>query len=406
MNNEINYNDNPLSIIRQLPVIEVKITDIVSKKNFKEDTIFSNKYTQYLKGKLSLYATRVMLDHIQAGFYKRVNNKFKHFIDSYLEKDVNSIINQIRLGDRPALYIYHNINKSNPAKFLCPDDTVVYEAYKRLEIKMVPVFILGSPYLAEESSLEMQQFTISKKNYISYVTSLHTFETEFTTTLIGTTLLEHNKCFTIFHNKLKEVKEKLKLFHNHNIEIMHYHHTLYYTLMRAEEILKSIELLFNQNLYIDAASLSRNLYELMLTFYFDWISPSQSHLYLQIASLASKKEWDDICNNDLLKYKEHNLSEEQTRNLYKAQRFGFNLASNVAEKARLFPLADNFHSNVYSFLSKISHQDISITTRYKSALIHGDESIFNKDLEDKIVRYCDIFISQIVIRIENDIGIE
>ena len=95
MNNEINYNDNPFSIIRQLPVRKVKITDIVSKKNFKEDTIFSKKYTQYLKGKLNLYAIRVMVDYIQAGFYKRVNNKFKLFIDSYLEKDVNSIINQI-----------------------------------------------------------------------------------------------------------------------------------------------------------------------------------------------------------------------------------------------------------------------------------------------------------------------
>ena len=327
-----------------------------------------------------------------------------YICDDWPEDDIHHTKDVIRLGHRPALYLYRNINKSDDRAFVCPDDVAAYHAYKSLCINSVPALILGSRKSITESALTIRALKCTYNPYTPHIEAIVSNVHKLVPSLLGSEKPGYEECFEILNEAVQYTKSRLKLFHKGGMEDHHYHHTLYSILLRVQETLRSMKLLFDEGLYLNATSLVRNLYELTLTFYVDWLTPTQMHKYLTLSSVATCEEWRKECDKTFREQVRNGLTPKDAKKLYDAKMLGFRLASVVSEKARLFPLGEEHHRSVYSFLSKIVHQDFSMTARYAHTLEHGDESVFFEDARDTAIYCADIFTAAIVTRVIDDVG--
>jgi len=397
-------NNNPLSLIRNLPTEMIKSEDLKQPDNIEIDQILLKKYKNYLTGKAKAYATRISISNIKCGFYKNTNDGLIYILYDINKDVVEALKKIIRSGSRPSLHIYLNINKNDKEKFLCPDDLHTYLAYLELKIKKPPVLILSSRKYIEESCYEI----ISLKNADGSFTprfygALET-NSELIPLLLSNSDLSYNLSLEKLIDSVKFVKNKLKEFHSNGIDAHHYHHTLYSILQRAEDTLVSIKILYEKKLYLNASVLVRTLYELALTFYIDWLSPEYFHEYLKISSMIKEKEWSEMCDKEIKENIQNGLKKSEAMLIKKSHTKGFHLASTVSEKARIFPFGEKFYKEVYSFLSKIAHHDFSMVARYRATLERNDDDIFNEDIIKKTIDYSDMFISHIVVNILDDIG--
>lgn len=404
MNIPLPLNANPLSLVRGLPTKKIPLDQIKTRGGIVTDQIFLNKYLSYLEGKLTIYATRIPLDRIKPGFWKLSNPGFEYICDSVPDEDVAMMESLIRLGDRSALYIYPNPNKSDPFDFVCPDDVAMYRAYASLGIRTPPVILIGKPESLNESCIGIRQYKCTYNPLTSHMDGIVSVTHNTVPSILGINRPDHSISLIRLIEAVETTKEKVKNFHRGGIVTLHYHHTLYSVLLRALETLKAIKLLFEHGLYLNAASLVRTLYELALTFYVDWIAPTEMHRYLQLAAVMSQKEWEKCCEESYLEQVKAGLSAYDAKRIKDAKMFGFRLVSLVAEKARLFPFGLEHHRDIYSFLSDIAHHDFSMAARYTNTLEHGDESVFNADAAGTTIYCADLFTAAIVTRVLDDIG--
>ena len=397
-------NANPLAIVRGLPTKNVPIDRIKPREGIITDEIFLSKYLGYLKGKVTIYATRMSLDRIKSGFWRPANPGFEYICDDVPEEDIVHVESLIRLGDRPPLHIYPNPNKSDPFDFVCPDDVAVYLAYSSLGIRTPPVILIGKPEFLDESCIGIKQFKCTYNPFTSHIERIVSVTHKTVPSILGTTKPDHSTSLRRLIEAVETTKEKVKSFHRGGMVTLHYHHTLYSVLVRTGEALEGIRLLFEHGLYLNAASLVRTLYELALTFYVDWLSPTQMYQYLQLAAVMKEKEWEKECESVCLQQTKAGLSAYDAKQLKDAKMFGFHLASVVSEKARLFPLGLEHHKGLYSFLSDIAHHDFSMVARYTNTLEHGDDSVFNDDAASTTIYCADLFSAAIVARVLDDVG--
>jgi len=396
-------NANPLSLVRGLPTKKVPFGQIQGR-DVEIDELFHEKYTRFLTGKLKTYSTRIGINDILPGFYKPSPNGLVHICDKISDEDITYVEDLIRLGDRPALHLYHNINKDDSKIFVCPDDVAVFYAYRNLGINVVPSIILGSQKHTTESSIVIRGLKCTYNPYTPHIDSTIPKTHKRVPSFLGIEKPSYEESFDTLISAVDGAKSRLKKFHKPGSVRLHYHHTLYSILLRAQETLNAMRLLFDHGLYINAASLVRNLYELALTFYIDWLAPTQMYKYLQLSSMMTSKQWMKACQNEMKKQVREGLSQSDAKRLCDAKILGFRLASVVSEKARLFPLGEEHHRDVYSFLSKIVHHDFSMAARYAHTLDHGDESIFNEDAVKATIYCADLFTAAIVTRVIDDIG--
>lgn len=395
---------NPLAVVRGLPTKMISIDEIKTRDGIITDQIFLNRYLGYLKGKVTIYATRLSLDRIKPGFWQPNGQGFEYICDQVPEEDIVDMKNLIRLGDRPPLHIYHNPNKSDTFDFVCPDDVASYRAYASLGICLPPVILLGKPESLDESSVAIRQFKCTYNPYTPHINGIVSVTHNKVPSILGAEKPDHSTSLNKLTQAITTTKERVKEFHCGGMLTLHYHHTLYSVLLRAEETLKSIQLLFDNGLYLNAASLVRTLYELALTFYVDWIAPTQMYSLLQSAAVMKESEWEKFCEATYIKQTKAGLSAYDAKLLRDAKMFGFHLASTVSEKARLFPLGLEHHKGLYSFLSQIVHHDFSMNARYTNTLDHGDETVFHEDAAATTIYCADLFTAAIVTRILDDIG--
>lgn len=127
-------------------------------EEYEENRIFLKKYVDFLTGKSNAYITRISLSKIKPGFYKRHNNQWIYVLDKINKAHLELIIQNIRIGNRLPLHLYHNLNNKCPYTFICSDDVVIYEAYKTLGIEKVPAIVLGSKKYLEESAFVQKKF--------------------------------------------------------------------------------------------------------------------------------------------------------------------------------------------------------------------------------------------------------
>ena len=401
---ELDLNSNPLSLIRSLPTRQIPIDQIKGRENFIPDEIFTEKYIKFTQGKLKAYATRISLTFIKPGFYKPTKEKLKYICDEVIGDEVEHLKKLIKMGVRPSLYLYLNINKSDKERFLCPDDVNTYRAYKELNIAKPPVIILGSKKGLEESCYVIKAMKCTYNERTEHFDSFFCVSQKAQPSLLGYEKPPFNESFDKLIEVVKLTKIHVKEFHKGGNVELHYHHTLYSILQRAEESLTSMQILFNSKLYVNAGLIVRSLYELALTFYIDWLGPDQIYKYLQLSSVMKLKEWEKNCDKTLKEQVKDGLSRSDAQTLKDAKMRGFHLASKVSDKAKLFPFGEQHHQEIYSFLSKITHHDFSMTARYTNTLEHGDESVFHEDIINTSLYCADFFVAAIITRVLDDIG--
>lgn len=397
---------NPFDVIRSFPVKLIPLDKIDSTKEGPEDKIFMSRYIAFLNGKAAIHLTRLSLEKIRRGFWRPDNGAFSLMSDSPPDEAINSMKDFISLGGRPALYVYENPNKMDEAKYVCCDDEAAHIAYESLGIKVVPVAIMGVPKHAEESCISIKSYQKNNKNSITLLDGYVYTSHEKTASLLHKKNLSRKEALEYLIHCLSQLKERLRQFHRPGFTEFHYHHTLYSILLRAEETIESINLLLETKRVLVAASLLRPLYELMLTFYIDWLAPEFTCRYLQLSSVLSEKKWKENCEKERNKLRTNGTSHANAQKIYEAQLRAYRLCSVVSEKAKLFPLGEEFHKNIYSFLSDIVHHDFSMNARYAHTLEHGDEAIYNEDVEKSLMHLIDIVVSAIFSRIQTDVGLQ
>jgi hypothetical protein len=87
-------------------------------------------------------------------------------------------------------------------------------------------------------------------------------------------------------------------------------------------------------------------------------------------------------------------------------RTGSNLPNGppVRQKAQLSPLGDVFYQDVYSFLSRVAHQDFETVANYAHTLERSKRPEFDDDTLLTLLRFADLIVAKVVTRILDDVG--
>lgn len=398
------FGANPLSLIRSLPTRQIPVGQIKVRAGMVEDELFHSRYTAFLLGKTPMHETRLSLTLIRRGFWKRSNGEWALIENSFSDSDVAHAIAIVRLGSRPVLHLYENPNPADSKRFVCADDMVMHAAYERLGVSKVPVALMAKPRDLEESCLSVRCFPRKKGDPIPLLEGVVPLTHDQVPSILGSDKISTTESWDLLLLALAETKSALKRFHQPGSTNLHYHHTLYSVLLRAEESIDSMRLLIEARKPLPAAGLLRSLHELALVFYVDWLAPGQTYRYLQMASVKSEKQWEATCEEWLRADIAAGTSPLDAKNIKDAHMRSFRLGSMVGERARLFPLGERFQSDVYSFLSDVIHHDFSMTARYAHTLDHGDETVYHGDVVQTIVHLADFLIAAMITRIQADIG--
>jgi hypothetical protein len=403
-----NLNSNSMSISLKKPTIMINAKDIkdTTPSNIENDEIFTKKYLQFLNGKKNVYITRLSLSKIKKGFYKRdkESKKWKYILDNINHEYIKMIKKEIRTGDRPVLHIYENPNNKCSFPFVCPDDVNLHKAYKDLGISKVPVILIGTKKGIEESTFIQKMFPDVKDNkYLIYSTV--PFRNKNYQSLLGNDLtLDAIEGLYKLEKHFIQIKEELQEFHLEGMNEIHYHEMMYSIILRITEMLKSIRLLLSEGLTFQACMLLRSLYELSLNFYITWLSPYDMAQILQTNSVFTRTEFEKISKHIFDEQLEEGLDKVFANDIKEVRLYQYDFTNKIINKARLSPLGEYIYREIYSFLSDITHHDFSMVARYKNALEHGDEVIYDKDILTSILRMTDAIVSVVYTRMKDDIG--
>lgn len=384
---------NPFSLLTTPKSEIIDINKVIIKKHFEKDVIFEKKYINFIEGKINGYFTRMSLSKVKIGFYKYKKN-WKYYVDKVSNDDIDYFMNIIKGGYKMPLYIYLNPNKICNFDYVCPDDVALYKAYLKLNIKIVPVIILEKYKELEESALIIKGgFSEKDKSVFIYKSKKVNKETF----PILTFNVSNNISLKLkyLYEKMNKLKDDYRRFHLSGQLEIHYHNVIFSILIRVIEHIESIQILVKKELYLPISGIIRSLYELTLSFYIFWLCPS----ILSIAQLASSLSRDEFKN--FLIEKDKDVKEE----FVNAINYQYTLIDSVIEKASFSPFGEKFYNSVYSFYSKIVHHDFSVSARYKSTLLFGDEVVYNEDIKENISLIIDVCITLIYIKCSNEIGI-
>jgi hypothetical protein len=110
--------------------------------------------------------------------------------------------------------------------------------------------------------------------------------------------------------------------------------------------------------WIRRSYLTRSLYELSLSLYFDWLGPEQFGQHLVWDAQLNRKEWKQLQDEIAAR----RITEGWPQTAVDAMRTSINsmheLAGRVAGRARISPFRD-FHEGCYSAFSSFAHQDFA-----------------------------------------------
>lgn len=395
---------NPLELVRSLPTQLIPIDQIKVRHDRARDEIFLAKYMAFQKGRTPVHETRLTLSKIRRGFWKKAAQGWELDGDEIDRADLEFTIEIIRLGARPVLYVYETPNPEDDFSYICTDDAVPHAAYEQLGIVKVPVALMAKPKDLEESCLSMRNFARGRKDSVVLLDGVVPVISELVPSVLGEKKPDISEGFSRLLAALSNTKQLVRDFHLPGSTKLHYHHTLYSVLLRAEDCVESMRLLVSAGKPLTAVGLLRSLHELALVFYVDWLAPGQTYRYLQMASVMNEKAWDECCSNWYKEDVAAGASPLEAKNIKDAHMRSFRLGSIVGDKARIFPLSEELQRDIYSFLSDVIHHDFSMTARYVFTLDHGDDAIYHEDALHTIVHLSDILVAAIVSRVEDDVG--
>jgi len=387
-------------IQRELPTYKVKAQDLRFDNTYEIDPLASGKYEKFCLGKLKVFLTRIQIDRITPGFYKPTQEGLVYVYNKPESRDIEIFKTAIRQGYRPVLYLYHSI-KPEDDSFLCSDDLLAYNAYLELGISKPPVAIYASKKGVEESCFILRG-GIDKSDAYNYVDGFnyHTYN-ELPLAWREKGEMSPKDFFAESIVQLKIAKALLISFHLEG-EI-HYHHTVYSIIERVTTSLSSIEMLFKEGHYLCAASIVRTMYEVLLNYYIDWLSPDVMPSFLQLNSVTSSKERINGYNMAFKKRIKNGVSKTRASKIKESELRCDQLASKVIEKAKMLPIDERLHLKIYSSLSKIAHHSFSVNELHFEEMSKPDSANY-KDMIFEIIGVSDFVVKQVLNMINGDIG--
>jgi hypothetical protein len=375
-----------------MPLSQIKVD-----KDRPLDPAFVEIYGKYLSGKITGAFTRVDIDLIIPGFFRRQESgEYSHLGDSESQEITQRFMFDVKCGFRPSLCVYKAHIGPAKGKFICSDDVVSYNAYKQLGIRRVPVTVLGNhPELLNESAIITRGNPDSKA--ISFV-SLFAHKVSAAQSCLGddNTLkkLKAVDALSALDDFLQSTEVQIKAFHisGRKGDEIYYHHTLYSIIYRLREILSAVSLLLSNGLAYQIRRLIRSAYDLFLNFYVDWLSPEKVGLVLQGLSALSESgsDADKVRLERIMKAKFGSLIE---------------IFGNQFEKGRISPLGPDFHRRIYSALSPSVHQDFGVTLDYGNALESGKPYEMTQEELMANLRWLDLVVCATASRVLDDVGV-
>lgn len=371
------------------------------------DPIFSDLYKKFLAGKIPAYTTRFPIAKVKVGFYL-VRNNYEYCCDAPPSELIEEFETGIRGGDRPTLHLYPNPNPQTNSifPFLCPDDAVLYLAYINLKIESIPATIFApGNYRLPFSTMEIKSpkgLEILEPRIQRLISAEKPKEVA---TLIGNDIPENfSNVLSILLNNLDNSIKKIRQFHLSPAQAMHYHHMVFSAAVRMRETLSAIEILIQQNLWYQALSLLRVLYEIHLNFYFDWLQPQSNYKFLAAAAVM-----DTAAIHRLKEKTEKELISKGTNRAL--AKIGAGMvwkpviyASTVSEKAKLPMVGILYHQDIYHFLSRVSHQDFEVASLHANRF---DDELFTAiedDAKKTYLRFMDLIVAEFCSCVDGDIG--
>lgn len=185
--------------------------------------------------------------------------------------------------------------------------------------------------------------------------------------------------------------------------VRHYHHMIFSALLRAKETLMAIDLLIRENLWYQALSLLRVLYEIHLNFYFDWLQPESNYRHLAAAAVFNgsmlDKQKSSTKNQLISEGLSAQAAEDQANRVWNPVK----IASTVAEKAKLPKVGILYHKDIYGFLSQVSHQNFEIASLHANRFDDEKFLMVEKDLKLTYLRFMDLIVSEFAAAVSDDL---
>lgn len=390
-------------VLNRLPLTsEIPIEKIYSNRTIGHDKIFLKKYLQFIKGEKQALLTRISIKNIKNGFYERSSFGFTSVTDSVPEHHITYVMDLIRSGHRPHIYVYKNINKDAPEIYIAPDDSAVYQAYEALNIKVIPVVALETSINLEESAYEIRHLKFKEENLGAFLEStVAKKETGSADSILSQNISNrHEEELEKLHTYATQLAEKVKKFHSNYIPGLHYHQTIFSILYRLSENLQAIKLLIKNDYYFQAVCLLRSTYEISLDFYVDWLAPEQVGFWLQVHARVDRAGF-----NKAMELAHPLDSTKKSKLLIEKKGYCYNFLSNVSNKASLSPLGRSFYDDVYTFSSEVVHQDFNMTEIYSVLMENPNSKTFNEKATTTLIRCLDLITAKICHRVSQDIGI-
>ena len=371
----------------------------------ESDRLFIDLYKKYLLGRIPGFATRMPIDMIKEGFYLP-SRGFEYLCDAPPEEIIQEQTEDVRQGARPALHLYANQNPNDNVRFLCPDDVAICIAYRRLGFRTVPAVVLSPgrrslPF----SSFETKAFSTMKDMGLR-ICGLVSAETPTELpSILGETLPSNPKAaIEALSHTLRNLIERLRIFHVHHTGQLHYHHMVFSAIVRLQETLQAIEILIENNLWNQALALLRVLYEIHLNFYFDWLQPEVSHRYLAAAAIFKGTDVARERRSMTQELIANGLTSHAAAERANLAWLPVTIASTVSEKARLPKIGILYHKDIYDFLSQISHQNFDIASLHANRFDDDSFLAIEEDAKSTYLRFIDCIVSEFVVCVDEDIG--
>ncbi|VVQ35394.1 hypothetical protein PS943_04284 [Pseudomonas fluorescens] len=388
-------------LVRRPITTTISTDKILCRDDLVDDEIFLKKYLTFSNGKKQALLSRLPLDNILNGFFQRNNGRFDLVEDPVRREMVDHAKEMIRSGHRPALYVYKNINSDSDAKFIAPDDTDVYLAYKELGIHRVPVVILETSADLVESAFQVRHQFFHEENLGGFICSTMPLpeKCEYYSLLGTKEFTDNDSKFEHLQSTIDALTERLKNFHGAYSAGIHYHQTLFSVLYRLSENIQAIRLLIKNSFYYQAVALLRSVYEISLDFYVDWLAPEQVGFWLQTHSAVDRKGFDAAL---VLASRSDNTKRNKV--WAESLRYCYDFLNNVSNKAQMSPLGRSFYDTVYTFTSEVIHQDFNMTEIYAIRMENPEHRSFDAKAITTLVRCVDMIAGKVYLRIHQDIG--
>jgi hypothetical protein len=382
-------------IVRSRKLEDIPLDLIADEDGRTNDDHFTKLYRQYCFGKRPSVLTRVNIDKIWPGVFKRSSEgEVVQFDSEVSSKFVEWMSYEIRCGFRPVLYLYKGIFGDTASGFVCADDVAAYQAYRSLGIRRLPAVILGKHVnMLTESGICLR----IKDGRTAFDSTIAIPRPEVQSFFGEGNELRKLSPFEAL-TKLKEATQKaavcIKAFHieEKSEKEIHYHHCLHSVAFRLLETLNAVELLLKNNMAYQIRPLVRSAYDLFLNFYIDWLSPEHVGMLLQSLAVLSRTQKTDSQHLELKRAVEaaYGGLADVCRNMY--------------EKGRLSPLGARGHSMIYSNLSPAVHQDFGVAHEYGDTLVAGRvEETSDEDILANI-RWLDLIAAGTITRLLDDVG--